>query len=106
ESNPAIVYFSYGVHGNESSSSESALWTAFDLAAADPSVAGVLDSVVVIIDPITNPDGRERYVQWYRSVAGATPNPDPETREHQEPWPGGRYNHYLFDLNRDWAWMT
>jgi hypothetical protein len=60
----------------------------------------------VILDPVANPDGRERYVQWYRSVVGATPNPDPQTREHREPWPGGRFNHYLFDLNRDWAWAT
>jgi hypothetical protein len=103
---PAIVYFSYGVHGNESSSSEAAMWTAYDLASGAASVAGVLDSVIVVIDPVTNPDGRDRYVQWYRSVVGEAPNADPDTREHQEPWPGGRYNHYLFDLNRDWAWMT
>jgi hypothetical protein len=104
--NPAVVYFSYGVHGNESSSSEAALWTAWDLARGAPEVAGVLDSLVVIIDPVTNPDGRDRYVQWYRSVVGAQPNPHPQAREHREPWPGGRFNHYLFDLNRDWAWMT
>ncbi|MEX2583753.1 MAG: M14 family metallopeptidase [Gemmatimonadota bacterium] len=104
--NPAVVYFSYGIHGNESSSSEAALWTAYDLASGGAAVEGVLDSLVVVMDPVTNPDGRERYVQWYRSVVGAEPNPDPRTREHREPWPGGRYNHYLFDLNRDWAWMT
>ncbi|MEX2569928.1 MAG: M14 family metallopeptidase [Gemmatimonadota bacterium] len=103
---PAVVYFTYGVHGNESSSSEAALWTAYDIATGSPEVAGVLDSLVVVIDPVTNPDGRDRYVQWYRSVVGETPNADPQTREHREPWPGGRFNHYLFDLNRDWAWMT
>ncbi|MFP4235204.1 MAG: hypothetical protein ACLFUG_09760, partial [Nitriliruptoraceae bacterium] len=53
-----------------------------------------------------NPDGRERYVQGYRQRRGAQPNPDPDAREHDEPWPGGRFNHYLFDLNRDWAWGT
>lgn len=105
-SNPAVVYFSYGVHGNESSSSEAALWTAYDLARGAPGVRGVLDSVVVIIDPVVNPDGRDRYVNWYRSVRGARPNPDPQAREHREPWPGGRFNHYLFDLNRDWSWAT
>ncbi len=105
-SNPAVVYFSYGIHGNEASSSEAALWTAYDLITDAPAVAGVLDSVVVVIDPVVNPDGRERYVQWYRSVVGARPNPDPQAREHREPWPGGRFNHYLFDLNRDWAWMS
>ncbi len=82
------------------------MWTAWDLARGAAEVRGVLDSVVVIIDPVTNPDGRDRYVSWYRSVRGARPNPDPQSREHREPWPGGRFNHYLFDLNRDWAWGT
>ena len=106
QTNPAVVYFSYGVHGNESSSSEAAMWTAWDLARGAAEVAGVLDSVVVVIDPIVNPDGRDRYVNFYRSVRGPQPNPDPDTREHREPWPGGRTNHYYFDLNRDWAWVS
>jgi hypothetical protein len=105
-SNPAVVYFSYGIHGNESSSSEAAMWTAYDLVRGAPEVAGVLDSLVVVIDPVANPDGRDRYVNWFRQATGRTPNPDPEAREHWEPWPGGRFNHYLFDLNRDWAWAT
>ncbi|MGH7458973.1 MAG: M14 family metallopeptidase [Longimicrobiaceae bacterium] len=103
---PAVVYFSYGVHGNEASSTEAALWTAYDLASGAPGTQGVLDSLVVIIDPNANPDGRARYVNWFRSVKGAEVNPDPNSREHREPWPGGRYNHYLFDLNRDWSWGT
>ena len=102
--NPAVVYFTYGLHGNESSSSEAALWTAWDLAREAPEVAGVLDSLVVVIDPVANPDGRDRYVQWFNSVVGARANPSLQAREHREPWPGGRFNHYLFDLNRDWAW--
>ncbi len=105
-SNPAVVYFSYGIHGNESSSPEAGMWTAYDLARDAPEVRGVLQSLVVILDPVANPDGRDRYVQWYRSVRGATANPNPAAREHREPWPGGRFNHYLFDLNRDWAWAT
>jgi hypothetical protein len=104
--NPAVVYFSFGVHGNETSSSEAALWTAYNLVTGAAEVANVLDSLIVVIDPVTNPDGRERYVNWYRSVVGGAPNADPQSREHSEPWPGGRANHYLFDLNRDWAWMT
>jgi hypothetical protein len=104
--NPAVVYFSYGVHGNESSSSEAGMWTAYDLARGAPEVRGVLDQLVVVIDPVTNPDGRDRYVNWYSSVRGARPDPDPQAREHSEPWPGGRFNHYLFDLNRDWSWAT
>jgi hypothetical protein len=105
-SNPAVVWFSYGVHGNESSSSEAALWTAWDLVRGNAEVAGVLDEVVVVIDPSANPDGRDRYVNFFRQAMGARPNPNPEAREHWEPWPGGRVNHYLFDLNRDWAWAT
>ena len=105
-SNPAVVYFSYGVHGNESSSSEAALYTAWDLAREAPEVRGVLNDLVVVIDPVTNPDGRDRYVGWFTSVVGAEPNVNPQAREHREPWPGGRFNHYLFDLNRDWSWST
>jgi len=104
--NPAVVYFSYGVHGNEASSSEAALYTMWDLLRGASEVQGVLDSLVVVFEPAVNPDGRERYVQWYRQARGAVPNPDPVAREHGEPWPGGRFNHYLFDLNRDWAWLT
>jgi len=104
--NPAVAYFTYGVHGNESSSSEAAMWTAWDLASGAEEVRGVLDSVVVVIDPVANPDGRDRYVNWFRNAVGREPNPEPAAREHREPWPGGRVNHYLFDLNRDWAWAS
>ena len=104
--NPAVVYMSYGVHGNERSSSEAAIWTVWDLASGAPEVAGVLDNAIVIIDPAVNPDGRDRFVNYYRQARAATPNPNGQSREHDEPWPGGRVNHYLFDLNRDWAWMT
>ncbi|MBX6365405.1 MAG: hypothetical protein IRZ00_16165 [Gemmatimonadetes bacterium] len=104
--NPLVIYFQYGVHGNEASSSEAAMWTAWDLVRGAPSVAGVLDSAIVVIDPVVNPDGRNRYLSWYKQAMGAPPNPNPEAREHWEPWPGGRFNHYLFDLNRDWAAMT
>ncbi|HSG46873.1 MAG TPA: M14 family zinc carboxypeptidase [Longimicrobiales bacterium] len=101
-----VVYFSYGVHGNEASSPEAAMWTAWDLVRGAGELAGALDSLVVVVDPVVNPDGRERYVNFYRATAGPVPNPDPATREHREPWPGGRTNHYHFDLNRDWAWMS
>ncbi|MFI5159884.1 MAG: M14 metallopeptidase family protein [Sphingobacteriales bacterium] len=104
---PVIVWMSYNVHGNEPSSSEAAMQALFDF--ADPSNTRTkpwLNNTVVVIDPCLNPDGRERYINFYRSVAGAVPNPDPAAREHSEPWPGGRVNHYYFDLNRDWAWQT
>lgn len=102
---PAIVWLAFGVHGNESSSAEASMWVASTLL-RDPESARWLDDVVVIIDPLENPDGRERYVQWFQRTTGVKPNPNAEAFEHQEPWPGGRYNHYLIDMNRDWTWMS
>jgi hypothetical protein len=104
--NPAVTWFTYGVHGDESASTEAALWTAYDLVVESEGAQGILDSLVVVIDPMANPDGRDRYVQWYRGARGERPNPEVASREHHPPWPGGRYNHYLFDLNRDWTWAT
>jgi hypothetical protein len=104
---PALVWLSYNVHGNEASSSEASMLTLYAL--ADPLNArtkGWLQNTVVIIDPCLNPDGRDRYVNWYHSVVGKNYDANIEAREHQEPWPGGRSNHYNFDLNRDWAWQT
>lgn len=99
----AIVWLSYNVHGNETSSSEAALKTIYTLITEKQDW---LQDVVVIMDPMINPDGRDRYVNWYKSVVGEQFNARPEAREHDEPWPGGRTNHYYFDLNRDWAWQT
>ena len=104
---PAIVWLSYNVHGNETSSSEAAMLTLWSL--VDPSNTKTkewLKNTVVVIDPCINPDGRDRYVNWYNSVTGKNYNPALSAREHREPWPGGRTNHYNFDLNRDWAWQT
>ncbi len=104
---PAIAWLSYNVHGNESVSSEAVLQVMYDLANPENErVQGWLANTIVLIDPCVNPDGRERYVQWYKQAAGRFPNVSPWAREHNEPWPGGRPNHYLFDLNRDWAWQT
>ena len=104
---PAIVWLSYNVHGNEPSSSEAAMRTLHSLLdPANTEAAGWLRNTVVIIDPCLNPDGRDRYVNWYRSVKGANADPKLISREHREPWPGGRTNHYYFDLNRDWAWQS
>ena len=102
---PALVWLGYGVHGNESSSSEAALATAYVLA-ADREMEATLERIVVLLDPLSNPDGRERYVHGYEQRRGSEPDPDPQALEHREPWPGGRQNHYLFDLNRDWSWAT
>jgi hypothetical protein len=99
---PVIVWLSYNVHGNEPSSSEAAMQTLFDM--VDPANARTkkwLENTVVVIDPCLNPDGRDRYVNFYNSAKGVSADTDPASREHAEPWPGGRTNHYYFDLNRD-----
>ncbi|HEV8239358.1 MAG TPA: M14 family zinc carboxypeptidase [Thermoanaerobaculia bacterium] len=103
---PAVVWLAYGVHGNESSSTEAAMATAYLLAAGRGERAPDLEHTIVLIDPLCNPDGRERYVDGYLQRRGSVPDPDPSSREHDEPWPGGRGNHYYVDLNRDWAWAT
>ena len=107
EAAPAIVWLSYNVHGNEPASSEAAMLTLFAL--VDPENKQTKDwlkNTIVIIDPCINPDGRDRYVNWYNIAVGKNYNVDPQSREHAEPWPMGRTNHYNFDLNRDWAWQT
>ncbi|HMP88427.1 MAG TPA: M14 family zinc carboxypeptidase, partial [Lacibacter sp.] len=107
EETPVIVWLSYNVHGNETSSSEAALMTLYAL--VDPSNTKTrewLRNTVVVMDPCINPDGRDRYINWYNSVLGVQPTARMDAREHREPWPGGRTNHYNFDLNRDWAWQT
>ncbi|NMM46944.1 M14 metallopeptidase family protein [Marinigracilibium pacificum] len=102
---PAIVWLSYNVHGNEANSTEASMKTAYDLLTKSNN-NDLLEKTIVIIDPCLNPDGRDRYVHWFRQQSNIIPDIDPIGREHHEPWPGGRQNHYLFDLNRDWAWLT
>jgi len=107
ELNRAIVWLSFGVHGNEAGATESAMSVIYELAQTDnDKIQEWLNNTVVILDPSLNPDGYSRYTHWYRGVANLHPSPENSTREHREPWPGGRVNHYLFDLNRDWAWQT
>lgn len=103
---PIVVWLAYGIHGNESSSAEAAMAVAYALAAAQGDLGRQLDRMVVLIDPLSNPDGRERYVSSYEQRRGGAPNPQLAAAEHWEPWPGGRQNHYLLDLNRDWAWAS
>jgi hypothetical protein len=104
---PGIVWLSYNVHGNEPASSEAAMLTLFALVdPANNQTKEWLKNTVVMIDPCINPDGRDRYVNWYNNAVGTQYNADPAAREHMEPWPAGRTNHYNFDLNRDWAWQT
>nr|BCX00110.1 MAG: peptidase M14 [Bacteroidota bacterium] len=104
---PIVLWLSYNVHGNEASSTEAAMEVFYRLVAGTDSLTErLLREAVVILDPCLNPDGRDRYVSWIRQVQGQRPDPNPDSWEHSEPWPGGRTNHYFFDLNRDWAWMT
>lgn len=105
-SNIAIVWLSYNVHGNESSSTEASMATIYDLVRNGSDKSDWLENTVVVIDPCINPDGRDRYVNFYWQNGNQPYNPDPSSLEHNEPWPGGRANHYLFDLNRDWAWQS
>jgi len=102
-SNKAIVWLSYNVHGNESVSTEASMQTIYDLLTTKSSY---LEDVVVLIDPCINPDGRDRYVNWYNQFKNSPNQVDPFSKEHHENWWSGRSNHYMFDLNRDWAWLT
>ncbi len=105
EDQPVVVSFSYNIHGNEPSSTEAAMQVAYRLTAAqDNATQKMLDSVVLIMYPCINPDGRDRYVYWYRSMRRNVLATEPVELEHDAPWPLGRTNHYWFDLNRDWVW--
>ena len=99
----AIVWLSYNVHGNESVSTEASMLTVYTLLTEK---SDYLRNTVVLMDPCVNPDGRERYVNWYGQYKNTPNNVDPNSKEHHEPWLNGRANHYMFDLNRDWAWLT
>ncbi|MFI4916027.1 MAG: M14 family metallopeptidase [Phycisphaerales bacterium JB060] len=105
ENNPAIIWYSFGVHGNEASCGEVSMQLAYTLAAGvNDEIEDILDNCVIVIDPQLNPDGQMRYVSWYENAVGQDPDANPDAFEHDEPWPSGRSNHYLFDLNRDWVW--
>ncbi|MEO1410041.1 MAG: M14 metallopeptidase family protein [Bacteroidota bacterium] len=104
---PAVVYQGYTIHGNEASGANAALLVAYYLAAGQgPEVEALLENTVILLDPCYNPDGLHRFSTWvnmHKSKSGVT---DPNTREFGEVWPGGRTNHYWFDLNRDWLLLT
>lgn len=100
---PVIVHLGYGVHGNETSSAEAAMLTAYWLVAGSGAdVARYLDEGVYHVEPVLNPDGRDRHTNWANMHRSEPFVSDPLDREHNEVWPGGRTNHYWFDLNRDW----
>ncbi len=104
ENLPAVVFLGYSIHGNEASGSNASMLTAYHLTASrSPEVMSWLERVVVLLDPSLNPDGLGRFAQWVNMHRATGPLiADSQNREHNEVWPGGRTNHYWFDLNRDW----
>ncbi len=100
---PVFIQLGYNVHGNEPSSSEAALLTAYTLVASEhPEIKKYRQKAILFIDPTINPDGRDRHTQWANSYKGNPLVSDNIDAEHTEMWPRGRTNHYWFDLNRDW----
>ncbi|MEY3432699.1 MAG: hypothetical protein RL131_635, partial [Bacteroidota bacterium] len=104
---PLVIHLGYNVHGNEPSSSEAAMLTAYYITASEnEETLKWLENMVILMDPVINPDGRDRHTHWANMHKGTPPVADPLDREHTEIWPGGRFNHYWFDLNRDWFLAT
>ena len=104
---PVVVWLGYSVHGNETSSGEAAMLTAYYLVAnRSAETAQWLQQAVVLFDPAQNPDGRDRAASWHNAYASSPASADPADKEHVEPFPQGRTNHYFTDLNRDWLALT
>jgi hypothetical protein len=101
---PVVLYQGYSVHGNEPSGNNAALLYVYHLAAArGAEIEATLDNAIILVDPAFNPDGTDRFANWVNSRRSINvPSTDPDNLEHNEPWPGGRTNHFWFDLNRDW----
>jgi hypothetical protein len=100
---PIVVWIGHSIHGNESSGANASLLTAYYLAAAQgKQIDDLLDNVVILFDPSFNPDGLQRFSTWANQHKSKNLVSDPNSREFNEVWPGGRFNHYWFDLNRDW----
>lgn len=103
ENVPLVIHLGYNVHGNEPSSSEAAMLTAYYLTASETDETKKwMNDMVILMDPVINPDGRDRHSHWANMHKASPVVADPIDREHTEIWPGGRFNHYWFDLNRDW----
>jgi hypothetical protein len=100
---PIVVYQGFSIHGNEPSGANAGLVAAYYLAAAQgPKIDAMLENTVILFDPSFNPDGLQRFAYWANTNRSQNLNPDPNDREYSEVWPGGRTNHYWFDMNRDW----
>ena len=104
---PAVAWMAYSIHGNETSGADGALAAIYHLIASiDDDVLNMLDNMVIIVDPLMNPDGRARFVKSLEQYRGTAPNYDDQSLLHTGDWPYGRTNHYYFDLNRDWFYLT
>lgn len=100
---PIVIYIGHSIHGNEPSGANAALLSAYYLAAAQgKQIDELLQNVVILFDPSFNPDGLQRFSTWANQHKSKNLVTDPNSREFNEVWPGGRFNHYWFDLNRDW----
>ncbi|MGO4905275.1 M14 family zinc carboxypeptidase [Flavobacterium sp. W20_MBD1_R3] len=100
---PIVIYLGYSIHGNESSGTGAAIALAYYLAASEsPELKKMLDTTIILLDPSLNPDGLHRFSTWVNSHKSKNLVTDPNDREFNEAWPGGRFNHYWFDMNRDW----
>lgn len=100
---PIVLYLGYSIHGNESSGTGAAIALAYYLTASEsPELKKMLDNTIILLDPSLNPDGLHRFSTWVNSHKSKNLVTDPNDREFNEAWPGGRFNHYWFDMNRDW----
>ena len=107
EDMPAVAWMAYSIHGNETSGADGALAAIYHLiASTDEDVINMLDKMVIIVDPLMNPDGRARFTKSLEQYRGTAPNYDDQSLLHTGDWPYGRTNHYYFDLNRDWFYLT
>ncbi len=100
---PIVVYQGFSIHGNEPSGANAGLAYAYYLAAAQgPEIEELLNNMVILMDPAFNPDGLQRFAYWANTNRSINLVADNNEREYHEVWPGGRTNHYWFDMNRDW----
>ncbi|MDA9614515.1 M14 family metallopeptidase [Pseudomonadota bacterium] len=107
ENIPAVAWMAYSIHGNETSGADAALGLIYHLIASeDPDVINLLENMVIVVDPMMNPDGRDRFAKSLDQYRGTAPNYDDQSLLHTGDWPYGRTNHYYFDLNRDWFYLT
>jgi len=107
DSLPAVAWMAYSIHGNETSGADAALGLIYHLIASnDSETTNLLDNMIIIVDPVMNPDGRARFAKSLEQYRGTAPNYDDQSLIHTGDWPYGRTNHYYFDLNRDWVYLT